>query len=596
MLPEDVFDRQPVRGARFVTVADGRLDNRAEVASALDVRSADLELLSDSDLIARAVETWAEAAFNRLIGVFAVASWDHVTHRLILARDILGHRPLFYHVGLSIFAFATTPAGLHALPEVPRAPDQTAVAEFVSLVGLTGSRTYFENVERVLPGHYCIVEKGRVRSERYWHPSTVPLRLKKPEDYVFAMRSHLETAVAAQIRGAEAHVGAHLSSGLDSSAVASTAAKLLSATGGRVTAFTGAPREGYVAPHSKGLTDESPFAAATAAMHPNMDHVIVRSDAGSPLNGLDNDVNIFGQPLTNLCNLVWVQTLTEAARRAGVRTMLIGVFGNASLSYSGVGALPELFQSGAFIDWMRLARALVRRREMRWRGVLLNTLFPLLPRPLLAGLRALPLPLPKAVDRLRYTALPAHLYPDLHAAAVNDTSALISREYALSGEPYRNGLHARLSYYGLDVGPLDKGVLALWDVDHRDPTADRRLVEFSLTIPTEIFMYEGRPKGLIKSVLADRVPAEVLNNPLRGEQGANWHEGLDREQIAGEVERIAEFAKSEEFIDIQRLRRLVDDWPEQGWDAPEVAVNYRYALLRGISAAHFVRRAAGSNI
>jgi len=93
----------------------------------------------------------------------------------------------------------------------------------------------------------------------------------------------LDQSVKCRLRGVN-DVGAHLSGGLDSSAVAATAARLLAPSGGRVIAFTAVPREGYDGPVPRHrFADEGHHAAATAALYPNMEHVLVRSEGKSRL-------------------------------------------------------------------------------------------------------------------------------------------------------------------------------------------------------------------------------------------------------------------------------------------------------------------------
>src|SRR4051794_30227055 len=128
-LPEDRYDRQPLFGAdgRLVLVADVRLDDRAELAPALRLDAADAGRLCDAALLLAALERWGEAAVDRLVGDFAFALWDRHARSLTLARDFLGQRPLHYHRGDNFLAFATMPKGLHALTEIPYAPDEQAM-------------------------------------------------------------------------------------------------------------------------------------------------------------------------------------------------------------------------------------------------------------------------------------------------------------------------------------------------------------------------------------------------------------------------------------------------------------------------------------
>jgi asparagine synthase (glutamine-hydrolysing) len=91
-----------------------------------------------------------------------------------------------------------------------------------------------------------------------------------------------------------------------------------------------------------------------------------------------------------------------------------------------------------------------------------------------------------------------------------------------------------------DPGNYRKGGLAGWQVDHRDPTADIRLLEFCLTIPTEQFLRDGIPRALARRALADRLPKQVLEEPRRGLQVADWHEDLTavRDRIIDELDRL----------------------------------------------------------
>src|SRR5215472_4445152 len=154
MLPEDAFDDQPLIGGtgRFVLVADVRLDNRGELTEALGIPLSQARNLCDAAILLAAFERWDEACLDRLVGDYAFTLWDGARRQLLLVRDPLGQRPLHYHRGNKFFAFASMPKGLHALPDVPYAPDEARVAEFLTLIPETGTQSYFLGIERVEPG------------------------------------------------------------------------------------------------------------------------------------------------------------------------------------------------------------------------------------------------------------------------------------------------------------------------------------------------------------------------------------------------------------------------------------------------------------
>ena len=593
LLPEDVHDRQPQIGGhgRLALVADLRLDNRDELIVDLRLSPDEARGMADAAILMAAWERWGEDCFEHLLGDYAFALWDGGRRRLVLARDPTGQRPLHFHAAAGCFAFASMPKGLHALPEVPVRPDEAAVVDFLALLSEFGSASFFDGVERVEPGCLLIVDRTGHRSRQHWRPARQTLRLTGADDYAEALRSHLDRAVKVRLRGAGDAVGAHLSSGWDSSAVAATAARLLAEEHGRVVAFTAVPREGYAgAAPSFRFGDEGPLAAATAALYPNMEHVRSRSGGRSPIADLDRNLYLYDRPLMNLCNAVWDHDINRLAQERGLSVMLIGAAGNFTFSYSGWNALSEFAAKGQWLRWLRHARARKRNSAERWRGILFRSFGWLLPGPLWGQInRVLS---GSSYDLRDYCAI----HPMVDRGEMRRRAA--ERGGDLYFRPTTDTFAARVANLtDADNGNYNKGALAGWGVDYRDPTADLRLVEFCLSVPLEQYLGDGRQRALARRAIADRVPAEVLDAKDRGYQAIDWHEGLsaDRAALKCEVERLGSVPAAAAALNIPRLRRLIADWPEGGWETNATIQNYRLALLRGISAGHFLRKVSGSN-
>jgi asparagine synthase (glutamine-hydrolysing) len=589
-LPEDAFDLQPLSSAddRLVLAADVRLDNRDELCAALGIAAAQARELCDAAVLLAALERWGEAALDRLVGDFAFALWDSRARKLVLARDFLGQRPLYYHAGKGFFAFATMARGLHALPEIPRQPDEQAVAEFVALIPQAGPRSFYQDIARVEPGHVVTVTREGVTSRRYWNPQRADPAASGREDYVEGLRHHLDEAARARLRGAGQAVATHLSAGFDSAAVTATAARLTAASGGKVVAFTAVPREGYDGPCPKDrIGDEGPLAAATAALHPNVEHVLVRSGHRSPVADLDRSFQLFDRPITNPCNWVWLAAIASAARERTLSVLLTGQMGNMTLSYAGLEFLPELLAQGRLAKWCRVSSQLVSSGRMRWRGVLATSFGPFLPSWLWRRVRRGKLDL--------RVALP--IRPDLlESWRLRDLAEKRGLDFSL--RPRKNAFETRLWVMNrTDQGNFNKGWLAGWGLDYRDPTADARLAEFCLQAPMEAYVAGGETRLLARRALADRLPQAVLDDRSKGLQGVDWHEGLNgaREDVRTELNRLSHCDPAARILDIERLRSLVDSWPKDGWSQDDIMWSYRLALLRGVATGHFLRKASGSN-
>lgn len=594
-LPEDMHDHQPLhsRDGRLTLVADVRLDNRDELSAELSLTVADARELCDAAVLLACLERWGEGMLGRLAGDFAFALWDASAQKLLLARDFLGLRPLHYHCGKGFFAFATMPKGLHALPEIPYAPDQQTIAEHVALIPQSGPRSFFRDIARVEPAHTVTVTRDGLMSRRYWEPQPPTPRRAKPDEFIEGLQHHLDQATRSRLRGiSNQSVGADLSAGLDSGAVTTTAARLLAPTAGKVIAFTAVPREGYAGPERRNrFGNEGPLAAQTAAMYPNIEHVLLRSGHRNPLETIDRNFFLYDWPISNLINGVWGQATYQAARERKLNILLSGQFGNLTVSYNGLELLPELLCEGRLIALWREAAQLKANTGMNWRGTLVRVFGAFTP--LWFWHWANQRFLGRKQDVLEYTSINPKRLAELNLANIAR-----ERDLDFAYRPRKDGFAKRLWILRrIDVGNHGKGMLAGWGIDWRAPLADKRLVEFCLSIPTEVYLYKGVPRALARRALADRLPQEVLSEQKRGYQAADWHEGLTaaRGEIAAELERLAACPPAAKTLDVERMKQLVDNWPTSGWERDEVIWAYCQALARGIAAGHFLRRVSGAN-
>lgn len=583
---EDVLDRGPQRGeaSGLMLAADVRIDNRADLASGLGIKGEALDRLPDAALMLRVVERWGHAGFGRIVGPFAAILWDARTHRLTLARDPMGERPLHYYRAMRFVAAASMAKGLHALPEIPYAADTRAAADFLALVPETGSGSFFAGISRVRPGHVVTIDAKGERSETFWTWDAPPLRPRGPDDYAEALRTAFDRAVARRLRVTGGAIGAQLSGGLDSAAVAATAARLIAPA--PLHAFTAVPSGPSAAPAGT-IADEGPLAAETAAFHPNIVHRRIGSGGASPLPLFDRHFRLFERPVLNPSNAVWAEAINDAAKAVGVRVLLTGQMGNLTISHAGLEALPRMLAGGRWLAFGMLARGL-RRNGLRSTGIGAASLGPFLPVPFWEWLQRT---MSGRGDWRRASAL-----ADAKAAAVVERAK--ARGLDLSYRPWRDGRAMRIWALGrIDMGVYNKGVLGGWGIDLRDPTIDRDLVALCLAIPDEAYAAGGIPRSLARRAFADRLPPAVLNERRRGFQAADWPVGLSaaRSGIASELDALERCADAAATIDLDRLRADLSDWPSDGWDRPDRLERYELAMLRGLAAGHFLRRVARTN-
>lgn len=592
--PEDRSERQPLVSAdgQRVLVSDARIDNRLELAPELDIPPSGARDLPDSTFILSGYEKWGEDCVHHLVGVFTFALWDTRTQSLLIARSPITAPALFYFSAPQVFAFATMPKGLHALPFITRALNEEKLADMLVQSWASPTTTIYQGIHRLKTGHSLTVQRDGVKVKCFWRPDLKrEIRLPGDEDYIAALDELLGRVVSDNLRSVTP-VGAMMSGGLDSSSVAATAARLLKPQGERLTAFTEVPRAGFDGPVPYGrYADETPFVQAIAGMYDNLDLVLVHTNGRTFLDDLDRTFSHLEMPIRNVSNRVWGEAILQQAREGGIRVILDGGYGNLTISWDGSGLLPTLLRGGQWSRALRQARALAQRGAARstFRALVGQGIMPLLPTPLWLAVGRLR-GKPEARSRRPWLAS-SPIHPDWAAAYKVDERA---REHGRDFRLHDTRDSREILYDALtsqDIGAYMTAYRSMFGVDSRWPLADLRLVEFCLALPEEQFVRDGEPRSLVRRAMAGRLPPQVLANRRRGLQAADWFERSTgaRREIAAELEQLEQCDLARRALDLARMRRLVEQWPSSGWETERVRREYNNLLERGLTVGRFLR-------
>jgi asparagine synthase (glutamine-hydrolysing) len=235
-------------------VFNGEIYNYQELREQLLAKGHVFKSRSDTEVIIHAYEEFGEDCVSRLRGMFAFALWDSKRRRLFIARDRVGIKPLYYFHNAKAFYFASELKAIIADPAVPRDINPLAIRKFLSFNYVPGEDTLFKGVLKLLPGHWLMVEQGRVTTRQYWDLRFTTERWSMPYDKAV---EELHSLLAATVRDhmiADVPVGVLLSGGVDSSAVLSFA---VNGTDKKVKTFT-------VGFDGDQVVDERPYARLSA--------------------------------------------------------------------------------------------------------------------------------------------------------------------------------------------------------------------------------------------------------------------------------------------------------------------------------------------
>ena len=219
--------QQPMPDALRTTwlVFNGEIFNYLELRAELSALGHRFRTRSDTEVIVQAWHAWGERAFERFNGQWALALWDSMARRLVLARDPTGICPLQLceHAGQLYFA-SEVKAIFAANPAIPRAFDPAGIEQTFTFWSVVPPQSVFKGVEELRPGHLRIYQNGSFKEKPFWTPSYGGFR-GSLQDAVESVRSAIEDATRLRMLRADVPVGSYLSGGLDSSHVAALGRK-----------------------------------------------------------------------------------------------------------------------------------------------------------------------------------------------------------------------------------------------------------------------------------------------------------------------------------------------------------------------------------
>lgn len=460
---------------RWVVTYNGEIYDYVETRATLERLGHRFRSSSDTEVLLAAYAEWGKDCLSRLNGMFAFAIWDREERTLFVARDRLGVKPLVYTWDGNRFAFASEAKALHAAGVAPGGVNADAVYEYLSRGYTSAGRSFHEGVHVLEPGHALLVAEGMpLRTWQWWNPDrSVDASFGDAGAWSERVAELLDDAVRIRLR-ADVPVGSHLSGGLDSSAIASAAARHHAGSEPFHT-FTGA----FV---DDAASDERRWSRAVAeASGATLHEVEIGVDdlAGHferILWHMDEPIagpGVFPQLM--VCDLVAERGVKAVLGGQGGDELFAGYLRHRALHYKqrlhGDGPMGRI---GAAVELARLARG-------EWR-------------------------------RVRRTATRV-TDADLAPAFLDRVDPAVREEVrrgALSHASARDLMwHDLRAYLPALLHVEDRTSMAA-SIESRTPLLDYRLVELALRIPEPLLFAPGEPKPLLRRAVRDWLPPSVV--------------------------------------------------------------------------------------
>lgn len=497
---------------------NGETYNFKQLRAELDSDGETWHSNSDTEVVLRAYRKWGVDAFRRLRGMFALALWDERKRTLLLARDPLGIKPLYYYRTEDVFVFASEVRALLASGLVPRRLSNDGVDSYLATGSVEAPLTIVEGVRQLLPGQCLEVQSLEVQASaeakleitiaEFAGSSFEPQGLPSRAEAVARLRSEMEESIRLHLVS-DVPLGVFLSGGIDSSALVALTSRI-----------TGEPPRTFSVVFDEPAYTEAPHARTIAAKF-RTDHCETRLREDQLLETLSRALASLDQPTMDGIN---TYVVSQAVKNAGVTVALSGLGGDEL--FAGYPSFGRALKADSMSPLSkRFLRAVSGVGKVALNGSIQRNKFWQLAasdcRPADVYRITRQLFAPDYVRKLTRRDSPEHrLGAESGADVVNQISALELRGYMTN--TLLRDTDAMSMAHSLEV---------------RVPLVDVKVVEFALSLPGKWKLTNGAngvAKPLLADAVADLLPRELLARPKMGFTlpFEKWMQGRLRAEMA----------------------------------------------------------------
>ncbi len=482
-----------------VIAFNGEIYNHLEVRAELEALGYRFQSQCDTETVLNAFLQWDTGCFSRLRGMFAVALWSDSRQRLVLARDRMGIKPLYYtrHGGDVYFGSELKTILVHR--EIPRQIDTTALDTFLSVNYVPGSRTLIEGISKLPPGHFLEWRRGAMQVEAWWKLPQGPLRKMSLEDAKAELDWLLNDAVREHMVS-DVPLGVWASGGLDSSTILHYAARHCS---GSLKTFS-------VSFQGRSF-DESPYFREVARAYGTDHHEFDLNPEQQLQHAIEQFSYYADEPSADAGALpVWF--LSQMCRQ------------HVTVALSGEGA-DELF--GGYVTYLadKLASPLraVPAPVRRMTHGALNRFVPVsnekisFEYKLKRWIEGSLLHSDEAHFFWNGTFSPEHLRRIRPASDGTELRALVDGLGIRNSSVMERYMFVDQNFYLADdiLYKTDRMSMA-HSLEVRPPFLDHRIVEFAASLPLELKIKGFNQKFILRELMRDKLPKSVLTRPKTG--------------------------------------------------------------------------------
>ena len=552
--PEAILECLPMSEGEVFYTADVVLDNRSELIKKLEISASDANGMADGAILYAMYRKYGKSCLNDLLGAYTFVWYDRKKNQIELVLDAVGNRCLYYEMIDGTLYFSSLLEPLAEISENTKLNDRWIV-DFLAMDHLFNinetEETPFADIYRIAPAQYVVCNQERMEKELYWRPfdNFKELRLHSDAEYKQQFNNVWDKAVKDVIR-TDSNVSILLSGGLDSTAVAAVAAPYLKEKGKNLYSYTSVPMKGYKSEdNGYDVDDESDDVKKTAEYYGNIVTDFIDLDGKTPWELVGWEYEKVEMPFKSIQNSLWIAEAFKRAYQNGSRLILTGSYGNTTISNTDLNVyMNELFHQKRYRKLKNEVDAFAQTMDFEPRYALKQIYHDCNEQ--------------YSTDPYLYKhsfvkrSLAENMGTPIRLEQLNRNQSEAERDY----EKYRKQLVLWIALR--QIGEIATKHSLATGVLLRDPTKDKRIIEFCIHLPMEQFCKEGVDRRLVKVYLKDRIPPHVLSYGKKGRQSADLKYRFEKNwnQIRCEwIEEYERFDGSRYVNTIYARRQLIEE-------------------------------------
>lgn len=574
------FETMPYHTDNIVFVADVVLDNREELLKKLNLKRSVSQEYTDGQIMYHMIREYGRECFSMFLGTYSFFYYDINKKEAYLAADSVASRSIYYHYDKGVLYFSTLLDPIIKVLNHNVEWNFRWINDYLALNELAmyteSEETPYKDIFKLSPGKALVLTKGECEKITYYSPFSDILYKKSDKEFREEFIELFKSCVEDTLRS-EANTSILLSGGLDSNSVAAFAAPYLENQKEKLYSYTSIPE--YEQDGDEGqyyINNEKASVEETANVFRNIETNFIDCKDMNCWDLAEEIMSYFELPYKALQNVIWMTEAMKQARNKDCRIMLTGQYGNTTISFGSF----EIY----FTTLLKKRKLGELFKQVNAFNVIYHKGRRFVYEDLLKCLR-------KKNKKVSKEEMFSKVYVNKKLTDFYDTQERfksmrynMDTDMKLTQGEYRPYMYNENAL--VQIGEIETKMSLMTGVLLRDPTRDRRMIEFCLRIPENQYVYNGVSRRLVREYLKGYVPDHILNDwAHKGKQSADMIDRINKAwpSIYPQCIKITESKVAKKLLEIDMVKKQLHDYKDgfpQGCDFEVMKLLYSLLLIK----------------